>query len=397
MTRCPWLARPPHRRSTPSREAPSRAGAVAEAVGPSVVTISADVQQGVGEVGTGVMSSADGEILTNAHVVAASEIRVRLPGETEPTEAEVVGVDVGNDLALLRSTPTTSRRPSSPRRPRSSSATRWSPSGSPSTSTATRRSRSGSCRRSTARSSPRMGRPRRPDPDRCGDLLGQLRRPARRRRRPHRRHQHRGGPQRLRDGGDQRRLRHLRRRGRVGARRPAEATATGSRAEGFLGVTLNERTDGGQERWSPRSTTTRRRRGRDRGRRRGRLGRRRRDRRRAGVIAAIRDHRARRRGRRRRRPRRRGADLRRHPRRTRRRLTAQRAKPAGCGRLAAPLASPPCAWGCPRHGTEHFATDVRVRLAAAARDRTATTHRMLRRSSTAEHLHAERHRRSGAM
>ena len=47
--------------------------------------------------------SEDGEILTNAHVVAdATEIRVRLAGETEPTEAELVASDVGNDLALLR-------------------------------------------------------------------------------------------------------------------------------------------------------------------------------------------------------------------------------------------------------------------------------------------------------
>jgi S1-C subfamily serine protease len=79
---------------------------VAERVGPSVVTISADVEGGAaaGEaVGTGVVVSEDGEILTNAHVIAdASEIRVRLAGETEPTEAELVASDLGNDLALLR-------------------------------------------------------------------------------------------------------------------------------------------------------------------------------------------------------------------------------------------------------------------------------------------------------
>ncbi len=78
---------------------------VAEAVGPSVVTISADIDGGggVGEaVGSGVVVDEDGEILTNAHVVAdATEIRVRLAGETEPIEAEVVATDVGNDLALL--------------------------------------------------------------------------------------------------------------------------------------------------------------------------------------------------------------------------------------------------------------------------------------------------------
>ena len=47
--------------------------------------------------------SSDGEILTNAHVVnGATEIRVRLAGETEPREARLLAADAGNDLALLR-------------------------------------------------------------------------------------------------------------------------------------------------------------------------------------------------------------------------------------------------------------------------------------------------------
>jgi S1-C subfamily serine protease len=78
---------------------------VAAAVGPSVVTISVDLEGAVaGEaVATGLVVSADGEILTNAHVIAdATEIRVRLAGDTEPTEAELIATDVGNDLALLR-------------------------------------------------------------------------------------------------------------------------------------------------------------------------------------------------------------------------------------------------------------------------------------------------------
>jgi len=77
---------------------------VANAVGPSVVTISADIDGALaGEaVGTGLIVSSDGEILTNAHVIAdATEIRVRLAGDTEPVEAEVVATDLGNDLALL--------------------------------------------------------------------------------------------------------------------------------------------------------------------------------------------------------------------------------------------------------------------------------------------------------
>jgi S1-C subfamily serine protease len=68
----------------------------------SVVTINADVGAGQ-SVGTGVIVSSDGEILTNAHVVeGASEIRVRLAGETEPREARLLATDPGNDLALLR-------------------------------------------------------------------------------------------------------------------------------------------------------------------------------------------------------------------------------------------------------------------------------------------------------
>jgi putative serine protease PepD len=80
--------------------------AVAANVGPSVVTVSATVSTGsvAGEaVGTGVVISADGEILTNAHVVAgAQDVRVRFSGNTEPTPATVVASDPDNDLALLR-------------------------------------------------------------------------------------------------------------------------------------------------------------------------------------------------------------------------------------------------------------------------------------------------------
>jgi len=72
----------------------------------SVVTISADIDSQFGQgqsTGTGVIVSADGEILTNAHVVeGATVIRVRLAGETEPREARLLASDPGNDLALLR-------------------------------------------------------------------------------------------------------------------------------------------------------------------------------------------------------------------------------------------------------------------------------------------------------
>ena len=76
--------------------------AVAGYIAPSVVTISADVDGGT-SVGTGVIISSDGEIITNAHVVdGADEIRVRLAGETEPREVNLLAADTSNDLALLR-------------------------------------------------------------------------------------------------------------------------------------------------------------------------------------------------------------------------------------------------------------------------------------------------------
>ncbi len=85
---------------------PINVGSVAEFVAPSVVTISADLDQPNGEggsIGTGVITTADGEIVTNAHVVEdATAIRVRLAGESEPREATLLAADPDNDLALLR-------------------------------------------------------------------------------------------------------------------------------------------------------------------------------------------------------------------------------------------------------------------------------------------------------
>ncbi len=106
-----WMDRPPTRPSSEPIDVaaprdPSEAridvARVAEYVAPSVVTISADVSGGTA-VGTGVIVTSDGEILTNAHVVEdAGSIRVRLAGETEPREVSLLAIDQGNDLALLR-------------------------------------------------------------------------------------------------------------------------------------------------------------------------------------------------------------------------------------------------------------------------------------------------------
>ncbi len=76
--------------------------AVLAIVQDSVVTLSVDTGTGMGT-GTGVIISSDGEILTNAHVIDRGRaVRVRLLGETEPRTARVVASDPGNDLALVK-------------------------------------------------------------------------------------------------------------------------------------------------------------------------------------------------------------------------------------------------------------------------------------------------------
>ena len=79
---------------------------VAERLANSVVTISTTVSDDFGSgrgVGTGVVLTSDGEILTNAHVIEdASEVVVRFAGETEPRVAKVLASDLGNDLALIK-------------------------------------------------------------------------------------------------------------------------------------------------------------------------------------------------------------------------------------------------------------------------------------------------------
>jgi putative serine protease PepD len=76
--------------------------AVLDAIGPSVVQVTAQTPQGTG-VGTGFIVTADGRILTNAHVVAnATRVRVRLAGESIAREVTVVGADAGQDVAVLQ-------------------------------------------------------------------------------------------------------------------------------------------------------------------------------------------------------------------------------------------------------------------------------------------------------
>ena len=90
--------------SSLSGESLDVAGVVA-AVEPAVVTVEAGYAGGrfaaIGA-GTGVILTADGDVLTNAHVVeGASQIRVTLAGESSARDADLVGSDASADLALL--------------------------------------------------------------------------------------------------------------------------------------------------------------------------------------------------------------------------------------------------------------------------------------------------------
>ncbi len=70
-------------------------------VAPAVVSIQVESAAGSGA-GTGIILTADGEILTNAHVVeGATLVRVLLAGESQPRPAEIIGTDPVADLALL--------------------------------------------------------------------------------------------------------------------------------------------------------------------------------------------------------------------------------------------------------------------------------------------------------
>lgn len=74
----------------------------AAVISPSVVTIDSLADDGE-SIGTGIIISSDGDVITNAHVVENStEVRVVLNGETEPRKARVLAADAGNDLALVR-------------------------------------------------------------------------------------------------------------------------------------------------------------------------------------------------------------------------------------------------------------------------------------------------------
>ncbi|MBX7069414.1 MAG: trypsin-like peptidase domain-containing protein [Microthrixaceae bacterium] len=83
---------------------------ILQKVGPSTVAINTSVTQRRGPyvaqgqgAGTGVVLTADGQILTNAHVVSgATRITVSVDGTDQELPATLVAADSANDLALLQ-------------------------------------------------------------------------------------------------------------------------------------------------------------------------------------------------------------------------------------------------------------------------------------------------------
>jgi S1-C subfamily serine protease len=76
--------------------------AAADRVGPAVVRVERAAANGRGGVGSGVVISPDGLVLTNSHVVeGARELRLTDP-EGRSMEARLLGEDPDTDLALLR-------------------------------------------------------------------------------------------------------------------------------------------------------------------------------------------------------------------------------------------------------------------------------------------------------
>jgi len=75
---------------------------VVDQVGPAVVRVESQDHRGRGGVGSGVIISPDGLVLTNSHVVhVARNLQLLLP-DGRTTKARVVGNDPDADLALLR-------------------------------------------------------------------------------------------------------------------------------------------------------------------------------------------------------------------------------------------------------------------------------------------------------
>ena len=104
----PAAARTPVAAGTGSLRQSTDIQSVLAAVEPAVVSVRTQAYQRgryypTSGAGTGTILTADGEVLTNAHVVSgATSIRVNLPGETQSRAADVIGIDAAHDIALIK-------------------------------------------------------------------------------------------------------------------------------------------------------------------------------------------------------------------------------------------------------------------------------------------------------
>ena len=79
---------------------------IVETISPSVVTVVSMMDGPMGggrSTGTGIVITSDGEILTNAHVIeGATSVSILFADSIDPVPVDVLAADAGNDLALLR-------------------------------------------------------------------------------------------------------------------------------------------------------------------------------------------------------------------------------------------------------------------------------------------------------
>ena len=87
--------------STTSGTEGTDVSAVAQKVMPSVVQVNVTLQNGEG-IGSGVVLSSDGRILTNNHVVADAQTVTVTLSDGRTVDARVLGTDPSSDLALIQ-------------------------------------------------------------------------------------------------------------------------------------------------------------------------------------------------------------------------------------------------------------------------------------------------------
>ena len=87
--------------SRPTLELPDIVSVV-ERVGPSVVSVVANLRNGGTSSGSGVIFDADGHILTNNHVIQGAERVSVILDDGHQYDAEIIGTDLLTDLAVLK-------------------------------------------------------------------------------------------------------------------------------------------------------------------------------------------------------------------------------------------------------------------------------------------------------